>query len=116
MSSTEFKHCTKKERVTQLVDSILHGSKDYAIEAYIQSTVTESIITKLIIPCDREEKLTDKQYSVEWKQGEVEFNRLVIPFDEVLNCYEDNDFGCRTVFVTMKNGMMVTLECVGLRI
>lgn len=107
---------TKKERVTQLVNSILHDNKDYAIEAYIQSTVTESIITKLIIPCEREEKLTDSKYSVEWKQGEVEFDRLVIPFDEVLNCYEENDFGSRTVFITMKTGMMVTLECVGLRI
>lgn len=41
----------------------------------------------------------------------------MIPFDEVLDCYEEKDeYNQQMTHVIMKNGMKVYFECVGMRI
>ena len=44
-------------------------------------------------------------------------NNILVPYDEVLDCYEERDeYNQQMVYVLLKNGMRIDFECVGLRI
>ena len=44
-------------------------------------------------------------------------NDITIPYDEVLDCYEEKDeCNQQMAYVILKNGMRIDFECVGIKI
>lgn len=44
-------------------------------------------------------------------------NHIIIPFNEVLDCYEEKDeYNQQMVHVILKNGVTIYFECVGMKL
>lgn len=95
----------------------LSRNKEYAVEVYIRSNTTDSIIGQIFVTTDRMFKSKDDSCSLEWDVDcGVKFNRFTIPYDDVEICFEETDeYGSQTVSVIMKCGVSLNFECVGLR-
>lgn len=123
-NKTAIKIGTMKEKVDNILGSILNRNKDYAIEAYISNGMTDSNIGQIIIPTDRIYNEKDKKFMIEWNKdvnSNVRYNNLSFPYDEVMACYEEVDsYGelkiSESAIVILKNGMKIDFECVGMRI
>lgn len=117
MNTSEYKAREKKERIDRIIDEFLSRNKDYAVEVYIRSNITDTIIGQIFVTTDRVFKDNDKSCSVEWDVDcGVKFNRFTIPYDDVVVCFEENDeYGSQTASVIMKCGVSLNFECVGLR-
>lgn len=109
-----------KEKVDKILGGLLERNKDYAIHAYIRNGITDNSIAKLLIPIDRTAKSEEEKYSVEWKVADIECNDFSLPYDEIMDCYENNCEDGRikiseSVVVILKNGMKIEFECCGER-
>lgn len=119
MNISEYKAREKKERIDRIIEDFLLRNKDYAVEVYIRSNITDAIIGQIFVTTDRVFKGNDNSCSVEWDiDSGVKFNsRFVIPYDEVVICFEETDeYGSQTASVIMKCGVSLNFECVGLRV
>lgn len=67
---------------------------------------------------DRQYGLNESVLCLESNIGEIKsVNHVMIPYDEVMDCYEERDeYNQQMVQVILKNGMMIYFECVGMRI
>lgn len=105
-----------KEKIEKIFSNFMDRNKEYAIHAYVKNGVTGNIIAGLTIPIDRTVKPDMEKYSLGWKVDSIECNDMVIPYDEIMDCYEDRDgYNSQTVVVILKNGMKIEFECVGER-
>ena len=103
-----------KEKVENMLYAFLEWNSDYAIHVYIRNGITDNIIIKLLIPVDRNVQAEGKNYSVQWKINGLNGNELSLPYDEVMDCYEETDeYNQQIVVVIMKNGMKFEFECCG---
>lgn len=107
-----------KEKIEKVLGNYLDINKDYAVHVYIKNGITENIIAKLLVPIDRVTKTEEKKYLLEWKVNDVEWNNLVISYEEIMDCYEEKceEDGLKiseTVVVILKNSMKIEFECYG---
>lgn len=112
---------TMKEKVENILGKFLERNKEYAVNAYVRNGITGNSITRLFIPINRTAKSEEKNYSVEWEVDNIEYSDLSLPYEEIMDCYENNceEDGLKIaelVVVLLNNGMKVELECVGDRI
>lgn len=117
MIINSYKAKEKKDRIDKIINEFLSRNKDYAVEVYIRSNITDTIIGQIFVTTDRIFKNKDDSCSVEWDiDCGVKFNRFTIPYDEVVICFEETDeYGSQTASVIMKCGVSLNFECVGLR-
>lgn len=118
MNIGEYKAREKKERIDRIIEDFLSRNKDYAVEVYIRSNITDAIIGQIFVTTDRVFVSKDDSCSVKWDiDSGVKFNKFTIPYDEVVVCFEDTDeHGSQTANVIMKCGILLNFECVGLRV
>lgn len=103
-----------KEKVENMLYAFLERNSDYIINLYIRNAITANFITMLRIPVDRNVKAEGKNCSVQWKINGLNGNELSLPYDEVMDCYEETDeYNQQIVVVIMKNGMKLEFECCG---
>ena len=107
-----------KEKVESILGGFLERNKDYAVGGYISNGVSGNSISSFLIPIDREVELSGKKLFVVSNVNEMKHvNSISIPYDEVMDCYEERDeYNQQMVHVILKNGMMIYFECVGMRI
>ena len=110
-----------KEKVENVLGSFQERNKDYAIEVYIRNGLTCNFMTRLLIPINRNVQLEEKKFLMDWKVGDAECNELSLPYDEIMDCYEENceEDGLKItekVVVILKNGMKFEFECCGVRV
>ncbi len=103
----------EKEKVIMILDTFFDKNKDYAIEIYVRNINTRSIIGYIVVSNERKWiSNEEKQYEVSWNN---EYGKYTIPYDEVLDCYEETDeYGSQTVHVILKCGVSIEFECVGM--
>lgn len=109
---------TMKEKVESILGGFLDRNRDYAISGNISNGISGNPISDFLFPIDRQYGSTE---SVFYLKGDVKdiksVNRVSIPYDEVLDCYEVKDeYNQQMVYVILKNGMRIDFECVGMRI
>lgn len=105
-----------QEKIEKIFSNFLDRNKEYVIYAYIRNGMTGNIIASLVIPIERTAKTKEKKYVLEWNNTNMEYNDLSIPYDEIMDCYEERDeYKSQTVVVILKNGMKIELECFGER-
>lgn len=108
---------TIKEKTENILGGFLERNENYAIEVYVRNGITNNIITRLLIPINRSVKSEEKKYLLKWKVDDIQSNELSLPYDEIMDCYEERDeYNIQTVVIILKNGMKVELECCGDRV
>jgi len=106
------------ENIAKTLGEFLDRNKEYIVEVYIRNLSTDNIIGRMYITTDRTIKTNDKKIVLEWdNRRDITLNNLSIPYDEVLACYDEVDeYNQHMVFVILKCGVSIGLECVGMRI
>lgn len=113
-----------KERVLEILGRFLEGNRNYAVELYISNAVTNSSMGRIFVTSDRIYETNDKRFILKWDKDEnydVRYNEFLIPYDEVMGCYEEVDKDDKlkiseTVVVILKNGMEFNFGCVGMKL
>lgn len=101
----------KKKKISNTLDNFLDRNQNYSIEVYLKST--DIIIGRFYVPVVRNyDQNGESQYKLSWDNGT---NSLNIPYDEVINAYEEIDeYVSQSVDVIIKGGIIISLECCGL--
>lgn len=109
---------TMKEKVEGILGGFLERNKDYAISGKISNGISGNPISDFWMTIDRQYGLNESVLYLKSNIGEIKsFNHILIPYDEVLDCYEERDeYNQQTVNVILKNGMTIYFECVGMKI
>ena len=78
----------------------------------------DSTIADFLIPIDRKIDSNERKFFLRsGMDGVKNVNDITIPYDEVLDCYEEKDeYNQQMVYVILKNGMRIDFECVGIKI
>lgn len=107
-----------KEKVVKTLSEFLDKNKEYIVEAYIRNSNTNSIIGRMYVTTDRIFKTNDKNFTLEWDNSHgIKSNNFSISYDEIIACYDEVDeYNQHMVFVILKCGVSIGLECVGMRI
>lgn len=104
------------------IDHILGGfsdrNREYSIGGCIRNGVGGSVIANFLIPIDRKAESSERKFFLRsGMDGVKNVNNITIPYDEVLDCYEEKDeYNQQMVYVILKNDMRIDFECVGIRI
>lgn len=106
-----------KERVETILGKFLERNKDYAVHAYIRNGVTGNTIADMVIPINRNVELKKENFLLYGNVSNIKYcNNISLSYDEILGCYEERDeYNQQMVYVFLKNGMKIEIECVGLR-
>ena len=109
---------TMREKIEGILGGFLERNRDYAISGNISNGISGNPVSDFLFPIDRQYGSTESIFYLKGNVGDVKsVNRIMIPFDEVLDCYEEKDeYNQQMTHVIMKNGMKVYFECVGMRI
>lgn len=107
-----------KERVESILGGFLERNKDYAISGNISNGVSGNPISDFWLTIDRQYGLNESVLYLKSNIGDIKsVNRIMIPYDEVLDCYEEKDeYNQQMVNVILKNGMRIDFECVGMKL
>lgn len=118
LNTSEYKVREKKGRIDRIISDFLSRNKEYAVEVYIRSNITDAIIGQIFVTTDRVFTSKEDSCSVEWDVDcGVKFNRFTILYDEVVICFEETDeYGSQTASAIMKCGVSLNFECVGMRV
>lgn len=109
---------TMKEKVDNILGGFLERNKNYAISGNISNGISGNPVSDFWMTIDRQYGSNDSVLYLKSNIGDIKsINHIMIPFDEVLDCYEERDeYNQQMVHVILKNGMTIYFECVGLRI
>lgn len=109
---------TMKEKVENILGGFLDRNNDYAVTGNVSNGVSGNNISDFLIPIDRQYESAEKSFFLEGNIDDIKsVNRISIPYDEVLDCYEERDeYNQQMVHVILKNGISIDFECVGMRI
>lgn len=109
---------TMREKVERILGGFLERNKDYAISGNISNGISGNPIFDFWMTIDRQYGSNESVLYLKSNIGNIKsVNRIMIPFDEVLDCYEEKDeYNQQMVNVILKNGMTICFECVGMRI
>lgn len=107
-----------KEKVDNVLGGFLDRNREYSISGYITNSVGGSTIADFLIPIDRKIESNERKFFLRsGMDGIKNVNDITIPYDEVLDCYEEKDeYNQQMVYVILKNGMRIDFECVGIKI
>lgn len=107
-----------REKVESILGGFLHRNKDYAISGNISNGISGNPISDFWMTIDRQFGSNESVLYLKSNIGDIKsVNHILIPYDEVLDCYEERDeYNQQMVYVILKNGMRIDFECVGLRI
>lgn len=107
-----------KEKVDKILSGFSDRNREYSISGCIRNYVSGSVFSSFLIPIDRKTETNAKKFSFRSGMSDIEnVNSISIPYDEVLNCYEERDeYNQQMVYVILKNDMRIDFECVGIRI
>lgn len=110
----------KMIKIDKLLDSFFEKHKKCPITIYIKGIATDTMITKLILPCEhysqREERYINNRfqqvYTIWWGTEQTDFNRINILYSEVYRYGKDENFGAYIVRITLYSGIEIILEYV----
>ena len=107
-----------KEKVERILGEFLERNKDYAISGNISNGISGNPIFDFWMTIDRQYGSNESVLYLKSSIGDIKsVNHIIIPYDEVLDCYEEKDqYNQQMVQVILKNGIKVYFECVGMRI
>lgn len=111
-----------KEKVENILGDFLERNKDYAVTGNISNGLNGNPIFDFLIPIDRQYRSAEKVFYLKSNMGDMKsVNRISIPYDEVLACYEEVDKDdnlkiSETVVIILKNSMEIDFECCGMTI
>lgn len=110
------------DSVKEKVDNILGGfsdrNREYSISGCLRNGIGGNAIASFLIPIDRKIGSNERKFFLRsGMDGIKNVNDITIPYDEVLDCYEERDeYNQQMVYVILKSGMRIDFECVGIRI
>ena len=106
-----------KERVDKILGGFLERNKEYAISGNISNGISDNPISDFWITIDRRYGSNESVLYLKSNIGDIKsVIHILVPYDEVLDCYEEKDeYNQQMVHVILKNGMKIDFECVGLR-
>lgn len=109
---------TMREKVESILGGFLERNKDYAISGNISNGISGNPISDFQMTIDRQYGSSASVLYLKSNIGDIiNVNNILIPYDEVLDCYEEKDeYNQQMVNVILKNGMRIDFECVGLRV
>lgn len=109
---------TMKEKVESVLGGFLERNKDYAIGGNISNGISGNTISSFWMTIDRKYGSSESALYLKSNIGDIKsVNHILIPYDEVLDCYEEMDeYNQQMVYVILKNGMKIDFECVGMKI
>lgn len=107
-----------KEKVDNVLGGFADRNREYSISGCIRNGVGGSAIASFLVPIDRKIESNERKFFMRsGMDGIKNVIDITIPYDEVLDCYEEKDeYNQQMVYVIMKNGMRIDFECVGMRI
>ena len=107
-----------KAKVDSILGGFLERNKDYAISGNISNGISANPIWAAWMTIDRQYGTNESVLYLKSNIGEIKsVNHISIPYDEVMDCYEERDeYNQQMVYVILKNGMRIDFECVGMRI
>lgn len=107
-----------KERVESILGGFLERNKDYAISGNISNGISGNPIFDFWMTIDRQYGLNESVLYLKSNIWDIKsVNHIIIPYDEVLDCYEEKDeYNQQMVNVILKNGMTIYFECVGMKL
>lgn len=107
-----------KEKVDNILGGFSDRNREYSISGYIRNGVGGSTIADFLIPIDRKIESNERKIFLRsGMDGVKNVNDITIPYNEVLDCYEERDeYNQQMVYVILKNGMRIDFECVGIKI
>ena len=107
-----------KEKVDNALGGFSDRNREYSISGCIRNGVGGSTIADFLIPIDRKIKTNDRKFFLRsGMDGIKNVNDITIPYDEVLDCFEERDeYNQQMVYVILKNGIRIDIECVRIRI
>ena len=109
---------TMREKIVSILGGFLERNKDYAISGNISNGISGNPISDFWMTVDRQYGSNESVLYLKSSIGDIKnVNHIIIPYDEVLDCYEDRDeYNQQMVHVILKNGVTIYFECVGMRI
>lgn len=108
---------TMKEKVDSILGGFLERNKDYAISGNISNGISGNPISDFWMTIDRQYGTNESVLYMKSNIGEIKsVNHISIPYNEVMDCYEERDeYNQQMVYVILKNGMRIDFECCGMR-
>lgn len=96
-----------KEKVYYLISQFMEKYDGCIVEYYISNAVTNSLISLSIVTPNRIIKYTKKEFILE----EIT-NKLIIPYEEVLDCYPEfklpkDNSKSESIYIVMKSGVVI---------
>ena len=109
---------TMKERVDKISGGFLERNKEYANCGNMSKGISGNPISDFWMTVDRQYGTNESVLYLKSNIGDIKsVNHVVVPYDEVLDCYEEKDeYNQQMVYVILKNGMKIYFECVGMQI
>ena len=110
-----------KERVESILGGFLERNKDYAISGNISNGISGNPISDFWMTIDRQYGLNESVLYLKSNIGDIKsVNHIMIPYDEVMDCYEEKDKEdglkiSEIVVVIFKNGIKLEFCCIGMR-
>lgn len=118
--------CTKpsmKEITNKILTDFMNGNRDTPINVYYKDAFTKAFLGGLTIPCKKTYisgiNCNKDVFRITWEVAPLgadyivdRDNFLMIPYDEVKNCYQYEDkLGVYEVNVVLKCGVAIEFEC-----
>ena len=99
-----------------ILGGFLERNKEYAISGNISNGINGNPISNFLMAIDREYGSNESVLYLKSNIGDIKnVNHILVPYDEVLDCYEERDeYGSQTVHVILKCGVSIEFECVGM--
>ena len=107
-----------REKVENILGGFLERNKEYAISGNISNGISGNSISDFWMTVDRQYGSNESVLYLKSNIGDVKsVNHIMIPYGEVLDCYEERDeYDQQMVHVILKNGMTIYFECVGMKL
>ncbi len=109
---------TMKEKLVNILGGFLERNKEYAISGNISNGINGNPISNFLMAIDREYGSNESVLYLKSNIGDIKnVNHILVPYDEVLDCYEERDkYNQQIVRVIFKNGIIIDFECFGMRL
>lgn len=100
------------KKINSILGGFLEKNREHLITAYINNSCTHEKIGQFAITTDRKFTVDNKKSMLEWECGHCGRDNFVFLHKEVMDCYEEV-YGCglQSVYVILKNGIEVELDC-----
>lgn len=103
------------EKLTKMLGDFLERNKNYAIEIYFRNGITGNLIVKMLIS-DGYLKQEKEKCIIGGNIAELDCEQIILPYNEIMDCYEERDeYNQQTVYVILKNSMIIEFERCGMR-